>query len=173
MRAGSDIPTGGNASTMWRILETETHGPVRTHEAYLADIRDLVLPNAPSGLRARLAEAKLVYGAGLGQGYRGVTVYGAWKNGRAHELIEIAAACEESDTQLAGTTIHELGHVLAGHGAGHGKEWKAACHTLGLITAEAAGQSYHADHFETHLWGRIQSLPVPTDGTPVLRDIHG
>jgi hypothetical protein len=42
------------------------------------------------------------------------------------DVIEIAATAQESWVQLAGTVVHELGHVLAGWNAGHGKDWKAA-----------------------------------------------
>jgi hypothetical protein len=58
------------------------------------------------------------------------------------EVVEIAAAGEESLVQVAGTTLHELGHVLAGWGAGHGADWKRACECLGLRRALAAGQCY-------------------------------
>ncbi|MGH2719764.1 MAG: hypothetical protein ACRDJU_14470 [Actinomycetota bacterium] len=69
--------------------------------------------------------------------------YGAWKAGDgAVEVVEVAATGEESLVQVAGTTIHELGHVLAGMGVGHGKGWKQACERLGLRCALAAGQGY-------------------------------
>jgi hypothetical protein len=45
--------------------------------------------------------------------YRGVTVFDAWENGVGRvDIVEIAAT-----GQVAGTVIHELGHVLAGRGA--------------------------------------------------------
>ena len=56
------------------------------------------------------------------------------------EVVEIAPAGEESLVQVAGTTLHELGHVLAGWGAGQGAEWKRACERLGLRRALGAGQ---------------------------------
>jgi hypothetical protein len=43
---------------------------------------------------------------------------------------------------VAGTTLHELGHVLTGWGASHGPESKRACECLGLRRALAAGQCY-------------------------------
>jgi hypothetical protein len=151
-------------------------GPVVTHESYLAGVRDAVLAWAngslPAAKRIDLAETKMVYGMGLGQSARGMTVYGTWQNGRRHDFIEVCAAGEESDLQLAGTTIHELGHVLAGHGAGHSKVWKDACAVLGL-TADAAGQDYQVSAFEPTLWASIARIPLPTDGRPVLRGGFG
>src|SRR5205823_1690690 len=61
----------------------------------------------------RILAAKLVYGAGDGR-YRGVCHYRAWANrGCPAEVVEIAAAGEESLVQVAGTTLHELGHGVA------------------------------------------------------------
>ena len=52
-------------------------------------------------------------------GLRGVTIYSRWANGHGpHDpdpFVEICAAGEESIVQLAGTTIHELAHVVLGH----------------------------------------------------------
>jgi hypothetical protein len=119
--------------------------------------------------RARLADAKLVYGAGHATGARGVTFYGAWANGTpGHDFLEVCAAGEETTVQVAGTTIHELGHCLAGNTAGHGAEWKAACKVLGLIHAEAAGQSYAPEHFAANVWAAIAALPTPDDGRPTF-----
>ena len=81
-----------------------------THEAFIHSVRAIVLPRvADVALRARLAESKLVYGAGHGMGARGVTFYGAWANGTpGHDFLEVCAAGEETTVQIAGTTIHEL-----------------------------------------------------------------
>jgi len=146
----------------------------QTHEAYISAIRSLVIERAelPTEARERLSAAKLVYGSGM-TGTRGVTFFQAWKNGDAgHDFVEICATGEESDLQIAGTTIHELGHVLAGPTAGHGKEWKAACATLGLLVQQAGGQSYAIEHFNVELWATIAALPVPTDGAPVFKAGH-
>jgi hypothetical protein len=141
-----------------------------THEAFIHAVRASVLPRvADTTQRARLAEAKLVYGAGHAMGARGVTFYGAWANGMpGHDFLEVCAAGEETTVQLAGTTIHELAHCLAGNTAGHASEWKAACKTLGLIHAEAAGQSYAPKHFAADLWAAIAALPAPDDGRPTF-----
>src|SRR5947208_3595044 len=117
-----------------------------THEQFVHDVRAAAVAWATArgtvtDLEAELIlAAKLVYGAGDGR-YRGVCHYRAWVNGVGPaEVVEIAAAGEESLVQVAGTTLHELGHVLAGWGAGHGADWKRACERLGLRRALAAGQ---------------------------------
>ncbi len=143
--------------------ETET-----THEAFVQAIRDVVADRvADAAARERLTGAKLVYGAGVG-GIRGICYYEAWDNGQAREFIEISARGQESNVQLAGTTVHELAHALAGHGCGHGPEWKAACRVLGLSVAQAAGQAYSAEHFAPDVWETIASLPQPSDGRPAF-----
>jgi hypothetical protein len=120
----------------------------RTHEQFVAAVRAAAVAWATNhgtideAEAARLLAAKLVYGVGSGA-YRGVCHYGAWaaEDGSV-EVVEIAATGEESLVQVAGTTLHELGHVLAGWGAGHGAGWKKACGRLGLRRAVAAGQAY-------------------------------
>lgn len=164
-----------------------------THEEFVSKVRTLAVDwgcartVTPEECR-RLLRAKLVYGKGEGH-YRGVCYYGTWGHGPAvldwqtmdaypamlepweeteetADFIEIAATGEESATQLAGTTIHETAHVLAGPGAGHGPVWKAACARLGLTTAQAAGQRYIASDFAPDLGAKIDALPTPQDGTP-------
>jgi hypothetical protein len=119
-----------------------------THEQFVHDVRSAVVAWATArrtiteAEASRLLAAKLVYGAGDGR-YRGICHYQAWANGHGPvEVVEIAAAGEESLVQVAGTTIHELGHVLAGWDAGHGPGWKKACERLGLRRAVASGQRY-------------------------------
>jgi len=141
-----------------------------THEAFIHAVRAIVLPRvADDAKRTRLADAKLVYGAGHGTGARGVTFYGAWANGTpGHDFLEVCAAGEETTVQIAGTTIHELAHCLAGHAAGHGADWKGACRVLGLVHAEAAGQSYAPVHFAPDVWAAVDALTVPDDGRPTF-----
>jgi hypothetical protein len=139
-----------------------------THEAFIHAVRAIVVPRvADASLRARLLGAKLVYGGGP-LGVRGLCYYSAWKNGDQHDFLEISAIGEESYVQVAGTTVHELGHCLAGRGAGHGPEWKAACAVLGLSHCEAGGQAYAPEHFDADVWGRIEALPHPSDGRPTF-----
>lgn len=73
---------------------------------------------------------------------------------------------------MAGTTIHELGHVLAGWEAGHGKEWHAACGRLGLRRIKAAGTSYCLANFAPDLRLAIAGLVRPDEGEPVS-DLFG
>lgn len=120
-----------------------------THEEFIQQVRDIVVSDALHAGRidkdeaAKLSHTKLVYGIGDGS-YRGVCHYSAWQNGVGKvDAVEIAATAEESWVQLAGTTIHELGHVLAGSGAGHSNDWKDAAARLGFLKRpKAAGQVY-------------------------------
>lgn len=116
--------------------------------------------------RKAIRGAKIVYG--VGHGARGVTYYEAWQNGERHCFVEICASGEENPTQLAGTTIHELGHVISGHGHGHDTTWKENCRRLGLTTAMAAGQAYRPEDFDKALWERIEELSRPVDGMPLF-----
>src|SRR5215470_6291569 len=118
-----------NSTILPHPIALPSTAPAVTHEAFIHAVRAIVLPRvADESHRARLADAKLVYGAGHGMGARGVTFYGAWANGTpGHDFLEVCAAGEETTVQIAGTTIHELAHCLAGHAAGHGAIWKGAC----------------------------------------------
>ena len=142
-----------------------------THEEFIDSVRRVTLEHAPNlealgadGL-ARVQNAKLVYGRGS-RGLRGVTQYGAWTNGQTDDLIEICALGEENWIQLAGTTIHELGHAATGHGHGHGKAWKDCCAALGLRRIHAAGTVYRLANFTPRLRLALAALPRPTDGVP-------
>ena len=141
-----------------------------THEQYIHSVAALVIKRVPKEKDAKYLKAiKLVYGSG-GRGLRGTTFYEAWKNGvgsrRGSALVEICAFGESDLIQLAGTTIHELGHVLAGIGVGHGKGWKDSCQVLGLRITAAGGQAYGKDDFDEDLWTSIQKLKKPSDGKP-------
>ncbi len=138
-----------------------------THEAFVHAVRAAVAPRVASkAARERLLAAKLVYGSG--EGFRGICHYGAWENGSSHDFLEISAMGEEGYLQLAGTTIHELAHSLAGRGCGHGPEWKAACGVLGLRFAQASGQAYEVEHFDPAVWAKVEALPHPSDGRPAF-----
>lgn len=144
-----------------------------THEQYIHDVAALAITRVPKKADARRLKAiKLVYGSG-GYGLRGVTFYEAWKGGissrRGAPLVEICAFGESSRLQIAGTTIHELGHVLAGLGTGHGKGWKDACQVLGLHISSAGGQEYKKSDFDPGLWKTLQALKKPTDGAPATK----
>ena len=138
-----------------------------THLEYIKQVAALVTAKLPEDDRRKL-EAQITYSMGQ-PGLRGVTYYGAWQNGgdEAIPFVEVCAAGEENDVQLAGTTVHELAHVLAGRGAGHSAKWKAACDRLGLRLAMAAGNVYSMAQFDSSLRIAIAGLISPTDGKPV------
>lgn len=136
-----------------------------THEQYIQAVRDIAVRRLNEQERAAVLDAKLVYGAGS-KHTRGVTYYGCWKNGHDHAFAEICAFGEEDPIQVAGTTLHELGHVLAGAGKGHGQAWLAACQRLGLAHVRAAGTRYSLACFTSDIRDAIAALPAPTDGRP-------
>lgn len=155
------------------VTEKETPmAPKMSHEAFIHAVRDLALARLKKGSpeRIRLEHTKLVYGTGAGRhGVRGTTFFGTWQNGHPDTLatLEVCSFGEEGPCQLAGTTIHEMGHALAGEGQGHNKVWKAACALLGLDAVSAAGQTYTWDHFSEDIREALMALPEPTDGKPV------
>lgn len=172
----------------------EIEKPV-THEKIVTAVYQLALqrPGLSNEERQTLREIKLVYGAGP-SGTRGITYYHRWAkpcacgkpHGPAHKktakceperkLVPFVAVCgtaQESLVQAIGTTLHELGHVLAGLQAGHGDEWKAACAKLGLVNMLAAGTAYSWDtNFEDGDWLKaLQTLPqITDDGEPANVD---
>jgi hypothetical protein len=156
-------------------MKSGMKGPALTHEQFVHDIRAAAVARALAGgtvdqvEAARILSAKLVYGAGDGR-YRGVCHFQAWAHGTGPvEVVEIAAAGEESLIQVAGTTLHELAHVLAGWEAGHGPDWKKACERLGLRRALAGGQCYllaaMAPEIRTEVVGLVAGL---VDGHPAF-----
>lgn len=146
----------------------------QSHEQYIQGVRSLMIARAverrtlDQTAADNLRNVKLVYGLGLRGGYRGVTVYGSWSNGHGPaDCVEIAAVGEESWLQLAGTTIHELAHVLAGIGSGHSESWRDACGLLGLRRAKAAGMRYSLAALDPILRAQVYALAQSlTDGSP-------
>jgi hypothetical protein len=136
-----------------------------THEQFIQAVRQIAVQRLTAEERAAALDAKLVYGAGS-KATRGVTYFGCWKNGHEHAFAEICAFGEDSPVQVAGTTLHELGHVLAGMGKGHGKGWQEACERLGLQFVRAAGTKYSLACFSSDIREAIAALPQPTDGCP-------
>ena len=136
-----------------------------THERYLHAVRDVVIARATQrdAITAehgnRLAHTKLLYGVGDGT-YRGVTVFDAWQNGVGRvDIVEIADTGQESWIQLAGTVIHELGHVLAGMDAGHSNRWKDTAVALGFtVRPAAAGQVYRLAMIDSQIRHAVHDL---------------
>lgn len=141
-----------------------------THEQFIHGVREIVLANAdlkPEQV-ARIQATKLVYGLGTGS-YRGVTWYNAWAGtDEPCDVVEIAATAEESWVQLAGTVIHELGHVLAGPTAGHDVAWKEQAKDLGFSKRPAAaGQVYSLAMFKPAIRTAVARLAgTLADGNP-------
>jgi hypothetical protein len=138
-----------------------------THESFIHSVAHLAAARVPEA-RDKLDSIKLVYGAGQA-GLRGVTYYRRWQNGgeEAAPFVEVCALGQENWIQLAGTTIHELAHVLAGHEAGHGKAWREACEALGLRRARAAGHVYRLAGFTPDIRMALATMPKPDEGEPV------
>jgi hypothetical protein len=158
-----------------------TAATTTTHELFIHAVRDIVIAYARTestiaeetidGDLTRLAHAKLLYGIGDGS-YRGICHYGAWQNGIGNvDVVEIAAITQESWVQLAGTTIHELAHVLAGFGHGHDVEWKDAAVSLGFRKRpDAAGQVYRLALFAPAIRHAVYALAATIgDGSPAFR----
>jgi len=139
-----------------------------THEQYVQAVAAIVTEAAKAEDAEKLRPIKLVFGAGQ-TGRRGVTYYNRWnsKPDTFAPFVEVCAFGKESDIQLAGTTIHELGHVVAGWDAGHGKGWHEACDRLGLRHCHAAGHQYRWADFHPDLRLKLAALPKPDDGAPI------
>ena len=146
-----------------------------THEDFINKVADCSVAYAGPGYRDLRTKLKLSYGIGAVKGARGLTAHNAWHDCEGEKLahVEIAARHEESPVQLAGTTIHEMAHVLAGPDAGHGPEWKEACRKLGLVDVKAAGTEYTPDNFDSPLLKILEKIETPSDGTPNWLDDQG
>jgi hypothetical protein len=162
-------PSAGSLTFQKPTRRTDMKPRKITHEAFIAKVAKIAISQLKNkSERDLLNNIKLVYGAGP-DGVRGVTYYSRWQNGdpEAHPFVEISAFNQESPVQIMGTTIHELGHVLAGWGAGHGPKWHEACKKLGLVNILAGGTEYDLDkHFEPKIRAKLQKLEIPNDGQP-------
>lgn len=146
-----------------------------THEQFVRGVAEASIAYAVAKRHVSAEEIetlnsiKLVYGAGQA-GLRGVTYYHKW-NGKGSAapapFVEVCAFGQESWVQVAGTTIHELGHVLAGFSAGHDKEWKRSCERLGIRRVKAAGTAYCLAMFAPEVRAVIASMSKPDEGEPV------
>jgi len=136
------------------------------HEQFIGAIADLAADKLSAADAVKVRAIKMCYGAGP-YGTRGVTYFNRWNTKAAIvPFVAINAIHQESVVQLAGTTLHELGHVLADLGAGHGPLWHEACAKLGLRKVRAAGTRYAWANFDPDLRMAISQLPLPVDGHP-------
>lgn len=142
---------------------------MNTHEQFIQSVAGIVSHRLTSEQRSKIDGIKLAYGAG-NSGTRGITYYNKWNPGKGREVkpfVEVCAFGQSNWVQLAGTTIHELAHVVAGFDAGHGKDWKEMCEQLGLRCAKAAGMNYTLAALDPTIRAKIAALPRPDDGEPV------
>lgn len=103
-----------------------------------------------------------------------MTVFDAWENGVGRvDIVEIAATGQESWIQLAGTVIHELGHVLAGAEAGPSTKWKDTALGLGFtVRPAAAGQVYRLAMIHPTICRAVYELAQRIgDGRPEFRTL--
>jgi hypothetical protein len=149
---------------------------MQTHESYIAEIVNFSKSRLTDAERQLIDDAKIVYGAG-GSRTRGVTYYNKWQNDGGpecpHSFVEICAFGESDPTQIAGTTLHELAHVIAGYGAGHGPDWRSACSRVGLRRALAAGQFHCLANMTPDVRNFVAGLDRPGDGEPLVSRLNG
>ena len=139
---------------------------MNTHEQWITSVAEIAASRLSSTDAEKVRSIKLTYGAGP-QGIRGVTYFDRWHaSAGAVPFVEISAFNQELITQVAGTVLHELGHVLAPIGAGHSKLWHEACSKLGLRHVRAAGTNYTWAHFAPDIRERVTALKMPRDGRP-------
>jgi len=119
--------------------------------------------------RKKLLATELLYGVG-GSGVYGMCLYDKWFRDGVQDVIQVSALFGESLLEKWCTIAHELGHVLAGPGTGHGPEWKAAARRLQLINPRATGAA-QLDDLDPVLVEVLQSIPLPTDGAPICDEV--
>ena len=143
-----------------------------THEQFISAVRDIVAANVPDAeMRRKILSVKLTYGAAART--RGTTYFNQWRRFDHNDTVDfatISAMGQQSFIQLAGTTIHELAHVVAGKEAGHDKDWKDTAEKLGLRAVKAAGTHYTWANFAPHIREAIYGLGEPSDGIPRFND---
>lgn len=120
-------------------------------------------------LHDRITHTKLVYGVGRA-GVRGVTYFEAWddETGTIRPVVELGMFGTRDAVQVACTTVHEFGHVIAGMGAQHGPAWKSATSALGIRKPRQAGQTYYLTTLEPRLRTRITTLIFSLTGKPAF-----
>lgn len=154
---------------------TTRKGPRITHEQYVASMVNVLLkqPGVTAEDRKAIELAKITYGGGE-MGVRGITWFDKWQHGTGAKapkghFVGINATWQKTVIELAETVAHELGHVTAGKGTGHGPEWSAACARLGFVHARATddGKPLDWSWFTPECAKALKALPLPTDGSPL------
>ncbi len=160
-----------NHDSLLQAIGTVTVGELiqdsLAHEGYLHVVRDVLAARLNEPERIKVLGTELLYGAGRPSIF-GICFYNRWRREQTHDVIEISAFNEESVDQLWETLAHELAHSVAGYGAAHGPEWKAAAKRLGLRRPVAAGPAGFGD-LDPELIAILRQIPVPQDGNPVTQ----
>jgi hypothetical protein len=99
-------------------------------------------------------------------------LYDKWFRDGVQDVIQVSALFGESLLEKWCTIAHELAHVLAGPGTGHGPAWKEAARKLRLINPRATGAA-QSDDLDPVLIEVLQSIPLPTDGAPICDEEAG
>lgn len=115
--------------------------------------------------RKKLLSTELLYGM-AGPGVYGTCLYERWFRDGVQDVIQVSAFVGETLLEKWITIAHELGHVLAGQGKGHGPEWKTAARRLGLLNPKATDVGC-IDDLDADLVKVLQAIPLPTDGQPI------
>lgn len=121
-------------------------------EEFSTLIRDAVVSKCALSERfssIRLKSATLKYNDFLHKNLRGEA-----KTSNAGDGIEIRQT--ENAIQLAGTVVHELGHVMVGGTEGHSPNWNDACSALGLTVTAHSGQHYKPQDFAPDILHAIE-----------------
>lgn len=145
-----------------------------THEQYIARVMAHALrqKSVTAADRKALKACRLTYGAGP-DGTMGITYHNRWqRNGKGGvgAFVGICGTCQPNGNfLLADTVLHELGHVCAGPGKGHGPEWKEACDRLGLVEARATYMPGQKPLFSAAMMKLLKNTKDPNEGKPVWR----
>lgn len=136
-----------------------------THETFVGAVAALAIARLPRGPEAdALLRVRFTFGHGK-PGTFGFCAFNGWETegGDKAPWIDVSAVAHAAYSwdEIADTVIHELGHALAGPGAGHTDAWRAACERLGLRRAKAAGSNRGLARFAPDLRAALWAMPKP------------